>query len=525
MHFVITNSRTWIQGASPSQLGLFDLETKYPTALALAKERGFELEDGGNTSGWDGWIRFLHQPKTIPPWIPTGLFSRITRLCEKYKYPYTVEDKRERPLEGIPEGSPIPLRDYQEEAVSKAVNVGYGVVVMPPRSGKTRCGAEIHRRLSLPTLWIAPTDRIVQQTKEVLEDFFGPHYVEKLVGSSKVDPTKYEGCFDEESLEKKAVVQENLDRLKNKRIVVCTANTAARLPQEFYDSREILVIDEYHHAAAKSYHTGVFSKCDHIFFRFGLTGTFFRSGEDELSLHAYISDVIYEVKSRDLLKWGYLVPTHVLFLPVMSPKLRGLPARTFQSGHGKFGVQEHNDRNYLATWASAMLHQMGKRVLILVGTKKQGRTLAKSITPYVRPKNDGAKYSTVEFVSTDVPRYVQGEIMEAFLQSEEVQVLIGTSLLGEGVDLPTADALVYARGEKAEVSLTQNAYRTATSIPGKNYAVIVDFADRHHKKLMEHSYDRLSIYHAEPTFDIQVLRDPNELIGVLNAVDQKYVPR
>jgi superfamily II DNA or RNA helicase len=115
----------------------------------------------------------------------------------------------------------------------------------------------------------------------------------------------------------------------------------------------------------------------------------------------------------------------------------------------------------------------------------------------------------VEFLNAETPRPIQGEVIESFLEGREVKVLIGTSLLGEGVDLPSADALVYARGEKARVSLTQNAYRVGTATPGKTQALLVDFADRHNKHLMRHSLNRLEVYHAEDTFSVEVLQDPN----------------
>ena len=105
----------------------------------------------------------------------------------------------------------------------------------------------------------------------------------------------------------------------------------------------------------------------------------------------------------------------------------------------------------------------------------------------------------------------QRRIIEAFLGSDEVRVLIGTSLLGEGVDLPEADALVYARGEKAKVSLAQSAYRVNTKCEGKRDAVIVDFADRHNAKLLRHSLERIEIYHREPTFSVEVIDDVRQI--------------
>ena len=359
---------------------------------------------------------------------------------------------------------------------------------------------EIHRRVALPALWIAPTDRIVRQTHGVLERFFGKHYAMHLVGTKR---------------EMEAA---------RMHVVCCTAATAARLSPEFYATREEIIVDEYHHAAAKSYHHDIFKKCDHIYYRFGMTGTFFRSGHDVLSLHALLSTTIYKVTSKELLEKGHLVPTKVAFIPVKSPRLRGLPDNTFQGGHGKYGIQEHKERNDLVTWATVTLYQAGKRVIILVGTKKQGKKLAQMIKSFVRPPPAGCQFGCVEFISTDTDRHIQGKILESFLEGQEVKVLIGTSLLGEGVDLPSADALVYARGEKAEVTLTQNAYRVCTATPGKDAAIIVDFADRHNKKLMDHSLERLGVYYREDTFSVKVLDDASQFgswLQQLSSAEEK----
>jgi superfamily II DNA or RNA helicase len=39
----------------------------------------------------------------------------------------------------------------------------------------------------------------------------------------------------------------------------------------------VIFVDEFHHASAKQYRD-VFKHCAHVFYRYGMTGTFFRSG-------------------------------------------------------------------------------------------------------------------------------------------------------------------------------------------------------------------------------------------------------
>jgi superfamily II DNA or RNA helicase len=505
---------TWISILNPHPYGLdlIDHETRYPTETALALARGFRAPDQhpcsacqatglvngtfcegcrgtGLTSGWDGWIRLLHRTKTKPPYFPAGLLYRATNVLQANQVPFTVVDRRERPVEGFPEAADLQLRDYQVAAADLALKQGRGVLDMPPRSGKTRTMAEIVRRLGLKTIWMAPTDRIVQQTHEFLDGAVGPHYCHRQTGVA------------------------GWEVAANHNVVVCTASTAAMLPAEFYRSREVLVVDEIHHASAKSY--GEIAKmCDHVYYRFGMTGTFFRSGPDLLALHGFLSDVIYRITSVELERRGHLVPTKVVFLPVLSGPLKGVPrSSTYQQGIGKLGIQEHEYRQQLAANCAAYLDKSGRRVLCLVATKRQGRDLAERIGPLIKKAPTGAQFKAVEFVSTDTERSTLNKILDSFINHQEVRVLIGTSLLGEGVDLPGADALVYARGEKAEVSLTQNAYRVCTAAEGKGAAVIVDFADRHHPKLLAHSQERLAVYYDEPIFSCEVLADPADFPG------------
>ena len=265
--------------------------------------------------GWDGWVHLLRQPKTQPAWIPSGLLPRLLRACAKMRFPYELHDLRTRPEEQIPEfcGKTLVDRDYQIAAVENAIKSGRGVLDMPPRSGKTRVGCEIQRRLALNTVWLAPTDRIVQQTRDVLEGFFGKHYVVHQVGTR------------------------GQEKAAQARVVVCTAATADRLSPEFYASREIIIVDEFHHAAAKTYRD-IFAKCRHVYYRFGLTGTFFRSGEDGLAMHALLSNTLHKVSSRELLCKGFLVPTRSLFPPSRWPTVAGVahyvfPRRTWDVWH------------------------------------------------------------------------------------------------------------------------------------------------------------------------------------------------
>lgn len=481
------NSFTQILQADPTILRVLDIELRYPTEFAVPPDAGWRPPPGEG-GGWDGWMRLLRRPRTAPAYFPSGLLARVCRVANKMGYQVHLDDQRERPPEGMPEFPALSLRDYQREAVEAAIKIGRGVLDLPPRAGKTRMAAELQRRLGLKTLWLAPTDRIVQQTVDVLEGFFGKHYAARPDSAATAHT------------------------LAGMQVVVMTAAMAARLPPEWYRSREVVIVDEWHHAAAKSYGRDIFPKLDHVFYRYGMTGTHYRSGDDAMAMHAVLSETIYRLSPRELLTRGHLVPTHTVFVPVNAPRLRGV-GRTFHGGFGAAGIHDHEKRNELAAAAAVSLFRLGRRVLILVGTKSQGRALQQRLSVCLPQAPPGAEYAAVEFLSTDRGRPTQQKVIDSFLSHQEVKVLIGTSLLGEGVDLPNADALVYAKGEKAEVSLTQAVYRVGTAIEGKRAAIVVDFADRHHRHLREHSLERLRSYYREPTFTCTILDHPSQLEG------------
>jgi len=494
--FEVGNTWTSILEYDQFIIEMLKQESKYATPQAVAYDLGFKNPEPSATQGWDGWVQLLRTPKTMYPYFPTGLLSRLCRISYKMGYQPLIKDLRMRPAEGFPEFPAIDLRDYQKEAVIAGIRSGRGVFDMTPRSGKTHTACELHRRISLPTIWIAPTDRIVQQTVRVIQGFFGKNYVVHQIGGR------------------------NLEQAALKKMVVCTAATATYLPQEFFNTREMIIVDEWHHGSAKSYTHNIFGKCDHIFYRYGLTGTFFRSGSDDLAMHGVLANTIYKVSSQQMLDRGYLVPTTVVYLPMPSkPKVRGAGSM-FSGGFGKAGIHDHAYRNQLAASAALTLHQLGRKVLILVGTKSQGNTIARILSQFLPKAPSRCQFNSVEFLSTDRDRRIQTEIIDSYLGQQEVKILVGTSLLGEGLDLPNVDALIYARGEKAEVSLTQNAYRVCTALTGKVDAIIVDFADRHHRKLLNHSEERLGVFHREPTFSVKILDDPSELLDFAKKMSQ-----
>jgi superfamily II DNA or RNA helicase len=445
---------------------------------------------------WDGYYRFLRIPKVKNPYLPSGLRNIAVTLLQENNTPYEIVDLRIRPELMKSEYPEIPLYDYQKEAADYMESHPDVILDIPPRGGKTRILLETVRRLNLPTLWLAPTNGIVDQTVRAGREFFRAS-----------DCVRTSNKFQEEHTEAL--------------IAVCTSSGALHLPESFWKTRQCLVIDEFHHCTQD----GAVGKCiskntAHIYHRKGATGTMFRSGEDSIALLATISNLGFTIDSKRLLSLGRLVPCKSVFVPVEANPIRCNSRRwNGPEGFGTVGITEHSERNSMAATAAKYLSDKGYSVIVLVNTKKQGYFIRDQLKATFPPTSSQHEFEHVEFVSTDRMKHSVGKILDSFVNHQEVKILIGTSIIGEGTDLPPADALIFASGGKAAVSYYQALYRVATASEGKQHAVVVDFADQHHKKLLAHARKRWHYQSIDPVFECTYLDRANDFFAWVEKLE------
>jgi superfamily II DNA or RNA helicase len=479
VHLCVENTRTRIYGAHPLILEEIDKVTSYlqNESMAGVDARRYNFADLENA--WDGWVRFLDRSGEVPS-IPSGLRDIVQHHLQQLGVQVYVQDYRIRPVAPASPFAPIPLWPHQEGCKDQMLGGGDVVARMPPRAGKTRTLLEVVRELNLPTLWIAPTNSIVTQTIKEAKKWFPEDQIKHV---------------------QKATWGQSKDAL----LTVCTAGGMLTLPPEFFSTRHHLVCDEVHHFLAnKSWGRYLNEQTPHVFHRKGMTGTFFRSNGDDLSLLAFIGRVGYSISSNALLEKGFLVPTYTTFVPIDGPKVRPTSSDFLsEGGHGTLGIVQHGHRCDAVAACAKHLEALGRTVIILVATKHQGYLIKQRLDVLFPPKDQNKDFESVEFVSTDRPKQIIQKVYSSFVQRQEVRILIGTSMVGEGVDLPPADALIFASGGKAAVGYVQALYRVCTAHPGKEYGVVVDFVDKHDfpkHRLLEHSRDRWRIASSDPVF-------------------------
>lgn len=458
----IKNARSRIQGLRPEIFHLLRHELSYP--VSEPGTRAYPQPDGSlKTVYWDGYSRLLHQNGVMP----SGLVPRALRLLKKWQTGIEVRDFRDRPADTMPRWSfpdGFQLRDYQEAACRRALEMGRGTIDSPPRTGKTIMMAELVRSIAAPTVITAPTRAIVKQTYEKLLELFDHND-----GWSGQGPVAPDFCLLMGGAPKSRRAR---NKLKQAMVYVCTADTAAAMPGSWWQGIQCLIVDERHHQAAKTYRR-INDLAENAYWRWGFTGTNYRSNPQEIiALEACLGETVASYSIAEMTDRGVLVPGTVEFWPVTARKIGD---RTKFNDVYRRGVAECSERNQLIARAAEVMRADGRKLLILVHRLEHGRRLQNLI--------QGSK-----FVAGEDGDEVRTAVAE--LDAGTLWCVIGSPVVGEGLDVPTADGMIYAKAGKAKVTHVQDVFRVLTGHEGKRPARIIDFADRHNDKLIDHACQR-----------------------------------
>ena len=445
MHLWRNNSYTEIHGAPDWFLSYLATHLSIPVEVGTKPGTRFGIVYFKREQWWGTLL--------VGNRIPAGLTERVVAIARYYTqqgYPVSAEvhDVRVRPPDGYPWFSvKANWRPYQNEVHEAIIHDGVGVIDAPPRSGKTLMSARAIDAHAQPSIYIAPSVAIVHQTHQTFVSIFGEEMVARYDGSEKGDLSKP--------------------------IVVSTVQSAVKLPKDWWNYRGLLIIDEFHHAAADTYHK-ISALAESVYYRLGFTGTHWRTGEDALAMEAICSRVLYSLSTEYLVGQGYLAEPYVHFIPFRAAPFA---ASDWKQAYER-GIVEHEQRNDLIVSYADQLTDEGHQVLVLANRRVHADELGKRIR-----EAEVAKGGEGALTSRTVRRFV----------ASEFPCLVGTSVLGEGVDVPNASVMIYAGGLGDSVQMMQSYYRPFTCYDAKTHGRVYDFRDLHHPTLQRQAEDRLRL--------------------------------
>lgn len=416
------------------------------------------------------WVCWFHDKS-----FPTGHLPLVLDLLNEMRATLKVNDNRkipEREYNFRWKNTPHPPRYYQKEMIELGLKYHRGVFELAVGTGKTLGAIYLIKELGVPSLIIVPSSGLKEQIYQEMVLYFGINFVQKI---------------------DTAIVRKEG---KLKPIRITTVQTLGSL-QKTGELRHLvedvgaIYVDEIHHAGSETY-LNLLKEIDHIYYRYGFTGTFLRNDDKTLDMWGFLSTKLMEYKAKQAIEDGFLTPLKAIIYDIKGKRSEYYPAEY---------KKNYCENTILLKKISQIIKNIpeNEQILILVNRKdKSGKVVHDFLTAsgfensYISGDDDAKK------INLTISRF-NGKV---------VRVLIGSSVIGEGIDVRSADHLIMIQGGKSPVAIVQAVGRLARLFEGKLIGTIHDFKFYGTKWMTKHLDRRLQIY--KDNFDPEIIYKKEE---------------
>ena len=461
------------------------------------RKSGYRHSTAYKNRAWDGYTRLFSKAKNA---FPTGLKDRVIKLYKKqysnikfdiidhrdFKNPKLITNIKNIELDGVV------LRSHQIKAGNSMLKKKHGVLWSATNSGKTEIAIAVIKAIDEPTLFLVKGKDLVFQTHERFKKRLGSKDV-GIVMSNKWDVRKFT-----------IASADTLARRFNPSKITATSGERKRQVEELLTSIKVVVIDECHTLASD----GLFSIVRYCTapYRFGLSGTPFKRGDkQDLKLIALTGEVCHKVTNKEMIEDGVSVPTHITFIDIDKPTI---PIGTDYQTAYEDGVVNNIHRNKIICDTALTYNDAGKQILIIVKKIDHGHLISDLLVA-------SGKFVPHKFIHGSLETEDRAEAINNF-KNGITKILISSSILDQGVDIPNIDVLVFASGGNSYIRAIQRVGRGLRLHDRKDKLLVIDFSDRTIKYLAKHSLERLRTYTLERCFTIDIISDVGELVSVHN---------
>jgi superfamily II DNA or RNA helicase len=280
---------------------------------------------------------------------------------------------------------------------------------------------------------------------------------------------------------------------KHERLRLATIDILARF--------ELVIVEEAHEVSGEGFYT-VMAACKNAHYRMALTATPFMKDDEEanMKLLACCGPVAVKITEKLLIDRGILARPFFKYLAMpVDKKPKFLSRSTPWQKAYENGIVTNIYRNKAIIAEILRARRYGLNAMVLVQHKAHGEML--------KTLMEGAGLR-VEFIYGEDNQKARDAAL-AGLGNGSLDVLIGSTILDVGVDVPSVGMIVLAGGGKAEVATRQRIGRGLREKKngGPNVALIVDVADDHNNHLKAHYLQRREIVKLTPGFGENIVAD------------------
>lgn len=485
--------------------------------LKIQKMLSYDVDGGrysGGDSGWDGQsTMFTWSSGVFPAGFARAVAADLNRSGVKCAL---VRKELIKPL-----GNPNPVVSsfpynpdyaYQDETCERLVRFGGMIAQIATGGGKSQIACKAAARIGRMTLFITTRSMLMYQMQSNFQesmDYRAEHGEpwlknEKVgvIGSGELKFSRFINVATVQTLSS-FLSEPGADLTKDKRDFHLRRR---ELIKKMLSNVSLLVLEEAHEASGESFYE-IARLCKKADYRLALTATPFMkdSTEANMRLMAVSGRIEIKVSEKYLIDKGILAKPIFLYRKIGYVPDTELLNKELTGKHINFRVNMSTP--YQKAYQLGITYNLGRNTAI-VGTAVQFKQHGLSCMTLVRHERHGQILKAMLEEKGLVASFINGKSSSSTrsaklieLASGKIDVLIGSTILDVGVDVPSVGAVIIAGGGKAEVELRQRVGRGLRKKKKQaNICFIADFLDTSNKHLMSHSYERKNIIETTPGF-------------------------
>jgi superfamily II DNA or RNA helicase len=440
---------------------------------------------------WDGKVRLYDQVRKT---LYVGLISYVEQFCERNDYLLTwktdflpnnniTHEQVESYVRDLNLPSKIEFRDYQIDAIQKALNDERTLLLSPTGSGKSFIIYSVmrwHVEQGRKCVLIVPTTSLVEQMYSDFQDYSSVNEWSVSTHCQKL----YSG-FPKEF---------------TKDVLITTWQSIYLQPRAWFKQFNVIFGDEAHQFKAKSL-TGVMEKMDGIRYRIGTTGTLDNKKVHRLVLEGIFGPVHKVTTTKTLMETGRLSTLNIMCIILKyTEEIRKERKNNTYQEEMDWIVSCDKRNKFIRNLA---VKSSGNTLVLFQFVEKHGKILYEMIKERV---HDNRKIFFV-YGGTDVSD--RESIRHITEQESDAIIVASFGTFSTGINIPSIENVIFASPSKSKIRNLQSIGRGLRLKDGKTQCNLFDIADDLHWKswknhTLNHAAERYKTY-AEEEFKTKIV--------------------
>jgi superfamily II DNA or RNA helicase len=458
---------------------------------------GYQFAPTFKAKVWDGYIRlFSVHRKTLP----YGLLPYLQKFAKTNDYPITLLGNFDEypSTEGLDEyveslntytgGKKIVTRDYQFQAIEKALQKGKCITRVPTGGGKSfilYCYVRWLLERGEKIILIVPTTSLVNQMYSDFEDY-----------------SSHNGWSVEDNCHK---LYSGLERTFEKPVLISTWQTIHSMGKqkskeikEFFEQWTVAIGDEAHKFASNAL-ISIMGRLVNARYRLGTTGTVQDEKVSKLNLEGSFGPIFDIITTKQLIDNKQLVDLRIKCLILQYPEeIKKLFKGAEYQKEMEYITSNEKRHRFIVNLAKAT---KGNTLVLFQFVERHGKKLyelAKS-TCGDRP---------IFYISGEISADEREEIRKTLSTHDDAIVFASIQTTATGVNIPSIENIIFSSPSKSKIQNLQSIGRGLRLKDGKTKCNLFDVADDlSYKSKMNHTLkhlrERIEIYSSEQfEFDI-----------------------